>query len=209
MGTTPHPRKWKHYQRVYLEMCINKALSHTHVDKGMSRQSICFGLCCSPMFYVSLAQNENVWPALFAREPFTTLPSSPRCHLFSPSLNNSHHHQLSHHYVPLRRGSALLHLLFKTSKEVPDAGLPYRHTQEALLKPRLNPTPLCACIHSESSRTSWILCCTQTPRRQPEHCAEWCSDRDRATMSQGEMVLCFCSEIPKEKRTIGYLKVLR
>lgn len=50
-------------------------------------------------------------------------------------------------YVPPRQDSAPLHSLLET---LPDSGLPYRHTPEALLKPRLNPTLLCPTLYTST-----------------------------------------------------------
>ncbi len=116
-------------------------------------------------------------------------------------------------YVLLRQDLAHVRFLFWKSKELLDSGLPHRHTQEALLKPRLNPTLLCltlhTSIHSESFLISWILCCTLTPQRHPEHCTGWYSNPGSDAMSQGEMLLCFCGEHPEERRTISHLKLVR
>lgn len=113
--------------------------------------------------------------------------------------------------IPLRRDLAPLHFFWK-SKELLDSGLLYRHTQEALLKPRLNPTLLCLTLqtsmHSKSSLISWILCCTLTPQRHSKHCTGWYSNPGSVTMSQGEILHCFCSEYPEERRTIGHLKLV-
>ncbi len=157
-------------------------------------------------------QGENIWPAseiwLFLLSPivpllFLSVTSSP-C-----SLPYSNHRFLSC-YVPLRWDFAPLHFFFWKSKELPDSGLPWRHTQEALLKPRLNPTPLClrlhTSIHSETSLISWILCCTLTPQRHQMHSTGWYSKPGSVKMSQGEMFLYFCSEYTEEERTIGHLK---
>lgn len=76
-----------------------------------------------------------------------------------------HHATLSHHLhvfisslsylkspsVPSRRDSAAVHFLFwKRTRELVGSGLPCRHTQEALLEPRLNPSLLCLTLHTST-----------------------------------------------------------
>lgn len=151
-----------------------------------------------------MRQSENILPAY---KNFTI----SLCHFFS--ILSSFLSHLKCPSVPLRRGEAPVHsLCWERTKELVDCGLPYRHTQEALLKPRLNPTLLCLTLHtstqSKTSLISWILCSSWTPQRQREHCTGQCSNPGGATMSRGEMLLCFCSEYPKERRTIGHLKLV-
>lgn len=86
-------------------------------------------------------------------------------------------------------------LSFGKCKELPDSGFPQRHTQEALLKPRLNPTLLCprfhATIHFEDSLIQWRGCCTLTPQGHSGHSIGRYSNPGSVTESQGETLYCF------------------
>lgn len=83
------------------------------------------------------------------------------------------------------------------------SGLPHRHTQEALLKPRLNPTllgpTLHTCIHSESFFNILDSLQHSNSSETPSHsnCRGWYSNPCSATASQGVMLLRFCSEFPR------------
>lgn len=94
------------------------------------------------------------------------------------------------------------------------SGLPHRHTQEALLKPRLNPTllgpTLHTCIHSESFFNILDSLQHSNSSETPSHsnCTGWYSNPCSATTSQGVMLLCFCSEYPEEGRTAGHLRLV-
>lgn len=89
----------------------------------------------------------------------------------------------------------LLTFSFGKCKELPDSGFPQRDTQEALLKPRLNPTLLCptlhATIHLEDSLISWRGCCTLTPQGHSDHSIGRYSNLGSVTKSQGETLYCF------------------
>lgn len=84
---------------------------------------------------------------------------------------------------------------FGKCKELTDSGFPQRHTQEALLKPRLNPTLLCpalhATIHLEDSLIPWRGCCTLTPQGRSPHSIGRHSNLGSVTQSQGETLYCF------------------
>lgn len=84
---------------------------------------------------------------------------------------------------------------FGKCKELPDSRFPQRHTQEALLKPRLNPTLLCpmlhATIHLEDSLLSWRGSCTLTPQGHSDHSIGRYSNPGSVTEGQGETLSCF------------------
>ena len=90
------------------------------------------------------------------------------------------------------------------------SGLPHRHTQEALLKPRLNPTllgpTLHTCIHSESFFNILDSLQHSNSSETPSHsnCRGWYSNPCSATASQVVMLLRFCSEYPEEVWTTGH-----
>lgn len=97
----------------------------------------------------------------------------------------------------LHRGKTqtLWALSFGKCKELADSGFPQRHTQEALLKPRLNPPLLCptlhATIHLEDSLIPWRGCCTLTPQGHSHHSIGRYSNLGSVTKSQGETLYCF------------------
>lgn len=118
----------------------------------------------------------------------------PCCHLFScsSSLDSPLHQPPS---IALRQNADPLNFLFGKCKELADSGFPQRHTQEALLKPRLNPTLLCpalhATIHLEDSLIPWRGCCTLTPQGHSHHSIGRYSNLGSVTESQGETLYCF------------------
>lgn len=152
-------------------------------------------------------QDENIFAAhktvtyLFITPGLPSVTLSPCCHLFfflfAPPLCCTGE----------KHGPSLLSLL-ENAKSYQTVGSLTGTPQEALLKPRLNPTLLCPTLHttthSENSLISWLGCCTLTPQRHPDHSIGWYSNPGSVTLSQGERLFCFLPWTPRGVKEVPF-----
>lgn len=123
-----------------------------------------------------------------------SVPFCPCCHLFSSSSSQESPRHQPPSIAP-RQNAQPLNFVFWKMQRATGQRVPQRQTQEALLKPRLNPSLLCptlhATIHLEDSLIPGRCCCTLTPQGHSQHSIGRYSNLGSVTESQGETLYCF------------------